>query len=125
MKSFLEMESSTATLKHRSKQEMDSMSETFITFMYGNPKKHERIKDWICIEDLADQIDAPWLINGDLNVTLSAAKKYGGAPFQQDSITNITSIIDSCGLVDLGFIGPVFTWSNKQDSHVRIQARLD
>jgi ribonuclease HI len=35
------------------------------------------------------------------------------------------SCLDDCGLVDLGYSGPTFTWSNKQDSENLVRVRLD
>lgn len=33
--------------------------------------------------------------------------------------------MDDCGLVDLGYSGPTFTWSNKQESESLVSVRLD
>jgi hypothetical protein len=33
--------------------------------------------------------------------------------------------LDECGLVDLGSLGPTFTWSNQQDGDSLVRVRLD
>lgn len=82
------------------------------TFLYGNPKKGERIKDWLCLEEMSVVIDSPWVIIGDLNITLASSEKQSGKLFDEAQIQNIKEIIEYLGLIDLGFIGPTHTWSN-------------
>lgn len=69
--------------------------ETLISFVYGNPKQPERIKDWVFFEEMATQVNSPWLLIGDLNLTLNSAEKLGGVPFSTAPIQNIVSIIES------------------------------
>jgi hypothetical protein len=45
---------------------------------------------------------------------LSQSKKYGGRPFFCSSNDPFHSFLDSFGMVDLGFSGNLFTWSNKR-----------
>ena len=33
--------------------------------------------------------------------------------------------LDDCGLVDLGYSGPTFTWSNRQGNDTLVRVRLD
>jgi hypothetical protein len=33
--------------------------------------------------------------------------------------------LSDCGLIDLGYSGPLFTWSNKQDGDDLVRVRLD
>lgn len=41
------------------------------------------------------------------------------------SMMNFVGVLDQCNLLDLGFYGPPFTWTNKQDPSSNIQERLD
>lgn len=34
-------------------------------------------------------------------------------------------MLDTCGMIDLGFEGPAYTWCNKRGGVARIQERLD
>ena len=40
-------------------------------------------------------------------------------------VEEYTSCMNFCNLIDLGFIGPKFTWTNKKDLPGLIQGRLD
>jgi hypothetical protein len=33
--------------------------------------------------------------------------------------------LEDCGLVDLGFTGPKYTWTNKQDANSNVRVSLD
>lgn len=33
--------------------------------------------------------------------------------------------LEDCGLVDLGYVGPKFTWTNRQDADTHVKVRLD
>jgi hypothetical protein len=54
---------------------------------------------------------------GDLNVILSQDEKYGRRPFACSSTDPFRSFLDSFGMIDLGFSGNPFTWSNKRQNH--------
>jgi hypothetical protein len=56
---------------------------------------------------------------------LSQSEKYGGRPFASSSNDPFHSFLDSFGIVDLGFTGNPFTWSNKRQNHHLIKERLD
>lgn len=66
----------------------------------------------------------PWLIIGDLNLVFDTSEKYGG---HWDRILQHKILLEWEGLVllDLGFIGEEYAWSNKQDGKASILARLD
>jgi hypothetical protein len=56
---------------------------------------------------------------------LSQSKKYGGRPFACSSNDPFHSFFDSFGMIDLGFCGNPFTWSNKHHDHHLIKKHLD
>ena len=56
---------------------------------------------------------------------LSQSEKYGGTPFACSSMDPFLSFLDSFGMVDLGFVGNPFSWSNKCQNHHLIKERLD
>ncbi|KAK4385625.1 hypothetical protein Sango_2686500 [Sesamum angolense] len=62
---------------------------------------------------------------GDFNAILSQQEKRGGRPFASASRNNLGDEIDACNLIDLGFVGPRFTWNNKRPGCANIQSRLD
>jgi hypothetical protein len=67
----------------------------------------------------------PWSCIGDFNIILSQSEKYGGRPFACSSNAPFRSFLDSFGMIDLGFSGNPFTWSNKRQNHHLIKERLD
>ena len=62
---------------------------------------------------------------GDFNELLSCNDKLGGNPFNPRRVQMFKDCLDSCGMVDLGFHGPKFTWVNKREVGHFIQERLD
>ncbi|OVA14685.1 Endonuclease/exonuclease/phosphatase [Macleaya cordata] len=101
------------------------MHEWLLTCFYGNPNKPDRITEWNFIVDMASHVSQPWILLGDLNSVFDQSKKKGGIPFNFNDVTDIKSIIAQVGLLDLGFVGPTFTWYNGQNGWARIHKRLD
>ncbi|KAL5819516.1 hypothetical protein ACOSQ4_023358 [Xanthoceras sorbifolium] len=96
-----------------------------LTGFYGNPNASQRIHSWTLLRRLRGLSSLPWLCGGDFNEILSDSEKMGGS-FRLDSlIRNFRSLLYDCDLFDLGFRGPSFTWSNKQEGSNLIQERLD
>lgn len=62
---------------------------------------------------------------GDFNQVLSPAEKQGGNPACPRRMSQLLQVLDSCALIDLGYAGPAFTWSNMCPGRAHIQARLD
>ena len=56
---------------------------------------------------------------------LSQSEKYSGQPYACSSNDPFYSFLDSFGMVDLGFFGNPFIWSNKHQDHHLIKERLD
>ncbi|XP_049348973.1 uncharacterized protein LOC125813527 [Solanum verrucosum] len=52
-------------------------------------------------------------------------EKLGGIPYNMRKSIEFIGIIEACGLMDLGFNGPKFTWSNQRGINFRIWKRLD
>lgn len=67
-----------------------------------------------------------WVIQGDLNVTLSATEHscfldMGG---NNHDMRDFQDVVSLCDLDDLAYMGPLFTWSNSQDDNP-ISKKLD
>ncbi|XP_055814560.1 uncharacterized protein LOC129884256 [Solanum dulcamara] len=84
----------------------------------------EDITDTTIQEEVAD-IDKPWCIVGDFNVITEVEEKIGGLPYNMNKSLEFISVIEACGLTDLGFHGQSFTWCNNRDNDARIWKRLD
>ena len=74
---------------------------------------------------LANLHDLPWALMGDFNEVLATKEKYGGNPICQRRVNAIKECMDDCRMMDLGFTGPIFTWTNKRELNNLIQCRLD
>lgn len=80
---------------------------------------------WDAINNLSLTFSEPWILIGDFNSITCQAEKKGGNPFASSSNNNFSNNLDDLGLVDLGFHGNQFTWTNKRAGSDNIQERLD
>lgn len=56
----------------------------------------------------------PWLLIGDFNEPLVSSDKYGGRAVNINNSLQFKECLDRCNMVDLGFSGPRYTWTNKR-----------
>ena len=66
-----------------------------------------------------------WLLLGDFNEVLSSEDKLGGRRVNLNRALDFKACLDSCNLLDLGFLGQKFTWSNCRQILDLIQERID
>ncbi|KAG5533573.1 hypothetical protein RHGRI_027682 [Rhododendron griersonianum] len=64
-------------------------------------------------------------LRGDFNQVMCVEDKMGGNLPSQSSIVSFHSLISDCGLVDLEFKGPQFTWRNNRYGDNFIMERID
>ncbi|KAG8632605.1 hypothetical protein MANES_18G036550v8, partial [Manihot esculenta] len=87
--------------------------------------------DIICIEQFKFLLDyhhnlrEAILLVGDFNCVLNYWEKKGGNVVNWNVVDSFRFLINSLGLTDLGFRGPIFTWNNHRDGSLNIQERLD
>lgn len=62
---------------------------------------------------------------GDFNVTTSSEEKLGGMPFNMNKSFDFVSVIEACGLTDIGYNGQQYTWCNQRSEEARVWKRLD
>jgi hypothetical protein len=62
---------------------------------------------------------------GDFNEALTQDEHSGPVPRSDAQMELFRQCLDDCGLVDMGFSGPLFTWSNRQNADARVRVRLD
>ncbi|EEF46434.1 conserved hypothetical protein [Ricinus communis] len=55
-------------------------------------------------------INEPWVLAGDFNVYCSLDEKVGGLPARHSKCKELQDNMDKCSLMDLGILGPKFTW---------------
>jgi hypothetical protein len=67
----------------------------------------------------------PWVCLDDFNEIPSADEKYGGSRRQWGLMENFQNTLEVCGLSDLGFWGPKYTWNNGRGGAEFIKERPD
>jgi hypothetical protein len=67
----------------------------------------------------------PWFCIGDFNAIISLDDKLGGRPFNSYSPNPFIDFMDGYGMIDLGFYGNPYTWSNHRHGFSLIKERLD
>ncbi|XP_061343636.1 uncharacterized protein LOC133289659 [Gastrolobium bilobum] len=97
-----------------------SGEEENFTFIYGSPKRPERAALWSGLRNIADRGLDKWAVMGDFNAYLEVSDKQGGADVNWGSMQEFANCLSDCGLSDLGFSGPKFTWKRGA-----LQERID
>ncbi|KAF7833960.1 reverse transcriptase [Senna tora] len=96
-----------------------------ISFIYGSPIRERRKILWDNLRGVADIHDLPWLVCGDFNDVLHQDEKWGTCEASRSRIRDFQNCLDYCGLTDLGYTGPKFTWCNKRPNGSIVLERLD
>ncbi|XP_058201666.1 uncharacterized protein LOC131316348 [Rhododendron vialii] len=96
-----------------------------LSAIYARPNYAVRREQWDNLTQFADSHNSPWIMAGDFNEVLSSSDKFGGRPISNSRSSAFCNCIDCCGMHDLGFSGPRFTWTNTQVTGGLIKERLD
>lgn len=65
----------------------------------------------LCIQ-IGPFLTSPWLLLGDYNQVLLDSNKRGGSGRWKSQAFGLWETIEKCQLLELGFSGPAFTWTN-------------
>jgi hypothetical protein len=95
------------------------------TSFYGHPDPSKRMEAWNLLRHIARMEPMPWVCLGDFNEILSADEKYGGRRRQRGLMENFKKTLEACGLSDLGYKGPKYTWNNGREGTEFTKERLD
>lgn len=95
------------------------------TGFYGNPARHHRHLSWELLRRLNAMYSLPWVIGGDFNEIIHLSEKYGGLNTCSSSMINFGKTLNNCALIDIGYEGSPFTWTNNQLFPCTINERLD
>ena len=66
-----------------------------------------------------------WVIAGDFNEPLIDEDKFEGRGVNINRSLAFKDCLDRCNMVDMGFSGPRYTWTNKRDISNLILERID
>ena len=99
------------------------------TFVYAKNQSEERKELWddLCYHhDSAMFKNKEWVIMGDLNEILDGEEnsRFSSLGRVPGGMRDFQRVILHCRLSDLGYQGPLFTWSNKQEEGI-ICKKLD
>ncbi|KAL0368129.1 UNVERIFIED_CONTAM: hypothetical protein Scaly_1031800 [Sesamum calycinum] len=84
------------------------------TIVYASCSRSGRRELWDCICQIAANYGhEPWIIGGNFNIILTAEGKRGGAYPKFRAMEEFADTVLECGLIDAGFEGPEYTWSNR------------
>lgn len=92
-----------------------SSSSIFFYFsaIYASPRFKFRKWAWKELCDFANSFTGPWLAVGDFNEIISRTEKFGGTPPKTHKMRAFLECIQNCSLIDAGFAGQRFTWTNR------------
>ncbi|WJX27814.1 hypothetical protein P8452_16597 [Trifolium repens] len=96
-----------------------------LSAVYGYPEEHNKWRTWQLIKELGYQVIGKWVCFGDLNDILDPQEKMGSNARSQTQYAHGREVVAESNLLDLGFEGYPFTWSNGRQDKENIQCRLD
>ena len=110
---------------HATIKVISSNSDSLFTVVYASPRSAERQILWNNVNKAADLHSMPWVLAGDFNEPLLEDDKFGGRAVSISRSLLLKECLDKCNMIDIGFLGPWFTWTNKREVQALIQERID
>lgn len=106
---------------------MESMSTRpwLLSLIYASPQPLVWEQLWRYLARMGEFVRSPWIIAGDCNQPLEEADKLGGRPVNRTRAALLCAALDADSMMDLGFHGPRFTWTNGQQGVAGIRERID
>ncbi|KAL9436888.1 hypothetical protein AB3S75_022853 [Citrus x aurantiifolia] len=95
------------------------------TGVYGHPDMRQRKHTWTLLRRLSGFSSTSWSCFGDFNEILHPFEKSGGNERHLRLITDFREALRDCDLLDIGYKGYPFTWSNGKFGPAFVEERLD
>ncbi|RAL44518.1 hypothetical protein DM860_011795 [Cuscuta australis] len=124
-KAHIQVVDRTAQTIHCKARELMNNEYFWITFVYAFNDQGSRLQLWESLKGYSENMKSPWCCVGDYNIILEVEDRKGGNLVSNDDIKDFKSCILDCGLEEIPWVGPYYTWSNKQGSGNRIWSRID
>lgn len=99
--------------------------EFIITFVYASCDRSVRRTLYQELQQFGGYLQKPWMLGGDFNAILSPEEKKGGTMGFINSLIEFQEFVARAGLLDAGYSGNPFTWTNNQKGARNVKARLD
>ncbi|KAI9075058.1 hypothetical protein K1719_043008 [Acacia pycnantha] len=97
-----------------------------MTAVYAIPDSQHKQILWSELRNLASSMVEPWAVMGDFNDIAFSTERTGGWSSQSTRYTLFSDRMRDCNLIDLGAVGPKFTWKGpKLRGQRRLFERLD
>ncbi|XP_023928763.1 uncharacterized protein LOC112040093 [Quercus suber] len=95
------------------------------SIIYASSRSEERIILWENLAKVAELHNLLWVMVGDFNEPLIDEDKFGGRGVSINRSLLFKDYLDGCSMMDLGFLGPRYIWTNKRDINNLILERID
>ncbi|KAK4263664.1 hypothetical protein QN277_029048 [Acacia crassicarpa] len=83
---------------------------SYVTAVYALPCNSQKQILWTELGHMAFTMVEPWTLIGDFNDVAAAIERSGGSEANARRMTLFSDQIHQCHLLDLGAVGPRFTW---------------
>ena len=93
--------------------------------IYASPRNEDGCVLWNNLIKVAELHNKPWVMAGDFNEPLVDENKFGGRGVSVNRSLAFKDCLDGCNMVDMGFAGPRYIWTNKRDVNNLILERID
>ena len=93
--------------------------------IYASTEESIRKQQWKEIEEKKREWGDKWILVGDFNDICSNGEKWGGRERAEGSFREFNRFISDNELVDIGYEGAPWTWSNTWEGQGAIKERLD
>ena len=80
---------------------------------YSEPDTSIHNEGWNMQHILSSKPKLLWCCFGDFSELLQVKDKRGGVPRAHNLMQMLRHVLDHCGFVDLGYLGPDFTWHGR------------
>ncbi|KAL9441947.1 hypothetical protein AB3S75_020450 [Citrus x aurantiifolia] len=95
------------------------------TGVYGHPETSQRHHTLTLLKSLAGTFSLLWYCFGDFNEVLYLHEKSGGRDRNLNLVSSFREAVEACNLMDVGYSGYKYTWSNRRYDSQFIEERLD
>lgn len=96
-----------------------------LSAVYASPRYAEQRLLWENLEPVANLHSLPWMIAGDFNEVLIGEDKFIGRPVNVSRALHFQECLDACRMINIGFSGTRFTWSNHRPLAHLVQERIN
>ncbi|XP_071926179.1 uncharacterized protein [Coffea arabica] len=103
----------------------DNNEDWWFIGIYASTDDQIRREQWEVIERRKVLWGTRWMITGDFNDITSNEEKWGGRKREEETFKDFGNFIEQNGLIDIGFKGNPWTWSNHWSQEGEIKQRLD